>query len=337
MKGVLKDLKLSDGDNNIIKNLYKPLKEPYESRAHVSVPNPGQICQSDILYLPNDHGFKYLLVVVDLANHAMDCEPLKSKTSEAVYHAFTVIFSRKYIEKPNFLIETDPGTEFIGKMNKYYKENNIYHRIGKAGRHRQQGVVENYNKIIGKLLFQKMAIDEIETGEVSKDWVNEIPDVVKALNKHLKHVAKPPNSTVLESSHEKLLPIGTKVRIPLEEPRSTADNSKLHGKFRAHDIRWQVKPEVVEDYYFRADEPPQYIISNNDRNVFTRPQLQEVKANESKPKPRKYVIEKILKKVKKGKNIYYVVKWKGYEETTEEPRAQLLEDVPELLAEFEKR
>ena len=50
-----------------------------------------------------------------------------------------------------------------------------------------------------------------------------------------------------------------------------------------------------------------------------------------------YAIEKILDKKISRKKILYLVKWKGYPiaEATWEPRSQLLEDVPELVKDFE--
>ena len=34
---------------------------------------------------------------------------------------------------------------------------------------------------------------------------------------------------------------------------------------------------------------------------------------------------------------YYEVKWKGYNETTQEPREVLLKDVPKMVNQFEKK
>ena len=57
----------------------------------------------------------------------------------------------------------------------------------------------------------------------------------------------------------------------------------------------------------------------------------------AKKKPEKYIIESILGKEKRGNQIYYEVKWQGYNETTWEPRKILLQDVPELVKEFEDK
>lgn len=43
----------------------------------------------------------------------------------------------------------------------------------------------------------------------------------------------------------------------------------------------------------------------------------------------------IKKKNKHGK-VFYEVKWKGYDETTDEPATNIRKDVPEMVKEFEK-
>ena len=65
-----------------------------------------------------------------------------------------------------------------------------------------------------------------------------------------------------------------------------------------------------------------------------------IPVNESKlklppTKPNKYIIENIIDKKTIKNRVHYEVKWKGYSETTFEPRTTLLVDVPDLVKEFE--
>ena len=48
-------------------------------------------------------------------------------------------------------------------------------------------------------------------------------------------------------------------------------------------------------------------------------------------------IEKILRRFKKGRGIFFEVKWFGYKQTTVEPRKILLDDVPTLVRQYEQR
>ena len=51
----------------------------------------------------------------------------------------------------------------------------------------------------------------------------------------------------------------------------------------------------------------------------------------------KYSISKLVKPVMNDDVAYYEVKWKGYNETTLEPREVLLKVVPKIVNQFEKK
>ena len=68
--------------------------------------------QADLLFLPKDEGYRYALVVVDVATRAMDAEPLKEKKTEAVLQAFRKIYARKYLKWPTKFLQVDSGSEF---------------------------------------------------------------------------------------------------------------------------------------------------------------------------------------------------------------------------------
>ena len=54
-------------------------------------------------------------------------------------------------------------------------------------------------------------------------------------------------------------------------------------------------------------------------------------------KVEKFVISKLIKPVIKDNKEHYEIPWKGYRETTIEPRDILLEDVPKMVNQFEKK
>ena len=49
-----------------------------------------------------------------------------------------------------------------------------------------------------------------------------------------------------------------------------------------------------------------------------------------------YVVERIIRREKRGRADGYIVKWRGYQEQTWEPVRNLREDVPEMVEKFEK-
>ena len=97
MNKILKELKMlrEENENSLVKNLIKaPLKEPRDVMPHTNAPKENAVQQADLLFLPNDDGYRYLLVVVDIATRKVDAEPLKSKESKEVKKAMEKIYRR---------------------------------------------------------------------------------------------------------------------------------------------------------------------------------------------------------------------------------------------------
>ena len=66
-------------------NLYKkPKKDKGVNMPHIHSNEINTVQQADILYLPNDNGYKYCLVVVDIGSRLTDAVPLKNKSAEDV-------------------------------------------------------------------------------------------------------------------------------------------------------------------------------------------------------------------------------------------------------------
>jgi len=121
---------------------------------------------ADLLELPETKkGFKYLLVVVDLATDEFDIEPITNNKSLTVVDAMKRMFNRRYIKKPYASIRTDGGAEFKDAFDKYCYENNILHKIGISGRHQQTANVERLNRELGRLFNGYMNAIEEKTGE----------------------------------------------------------------------------------------------------------------------------------------------------------------------------
>lgn len=266
--------------------LYKLYQKPHEKQKDMPTISKLEhgIQQADILFLPNDKGYKYLLVVVETDTRKLDAEPLKDKNNETVLEAFDTIYKRKILDMPPRTIQTDGGSEF-NLAQKWFKKNGVYLRKGMPGRHRQIGVVENMNKSIGKILFMKMTADEMK--KESRKWVQFLPKVIDYLNKKLNRegfkdvpVMEMPYPRV-NKSNEKLLHVGTKVRIALHRPEDLR-GKPLHGNFRAGDIRWKPTIFEVEGIILTPDQPPVYKVGNL-QTFFTRNQLQVVDEDEILP------------------------------------------------------
>ncbi len=173
--------------------------------------------QADILYLPEDKDYKYLLVVVDLYDNAIDAEPVKdilSKNND-VLQAFKKIYSRKYLDLPE-IITLDRGSEFTQKpIKEYFNNNDVNVKIALSGRSRQLANVERQNQKIGTILMKRMASQELTTGQVSKEWVDDIKPLIELLNERkktplTKEISEDPITDLYSG---KLLKINQKVRL----------------------------------------------------------------------------------------------------------------------------
>ena len=345
MQNILKDMGLitNKGENNSLLNIYSKVpKAPAAEQQHIKVPEPGYIYQADLLFLPLDKGYNYLLVLIDNNNNACDFEPLKNKTAKDTLAAIKIIFSRDYLKRPKFSIEVDPGGEFEGVFKKFFekatiREDRVYIRQGKTGRHKQQSLVENLNKIIGQVIHMQLTQDDIDANtDQSRDWIDMLPRLRESLNKNLiRNKSKVIRQMTLKKCHGELIPIGARVRVALDNPQGVTGKT-LHGTFRAGDPKWEVKERTVEQYILRPDQPPMYIISGINNCVYTKYQLQVID-NEVRPKQRIYIIEKIFDRRKEKRNIVFSVKWKDSDEITTESRVKLMKSNPEIIKEYESK
>ena len=123
-------------DNTLNKT---PVKPKFVNRIKNNVPLMKNFNDmADLLHLPTTkEGYKYLLVIVDLATDNFDIEPMKNNTSTTTLDAMKTIFNRKYVKKPFASIRTDNGSEFKKDFHQYLYDNNIVQRFALPYRHTQ--------------------------------------------------------------------------------------------------------------------------------------------------------------------------------------------------------
>lgn len=312
--------------------------------------------QADLLFLPNDDGYKYALVVVDLGSRLVDARSIKDKNANTIIKAFESIYKGKILKYPSHVIGVDSGSEFKGDVLKYLEDIGIIVKTGKPGRHKQQSVVEIKNRDIGKLLFKRMTEEELQTGEISKSWVDYLPEVINLINQNTKK--KSPKKNLNPKLDYQcfgnacdVLPQGSQVRVALDEPRNVFGH-KLHGRFRATDIRWSVKPKIIMKSLVSPGNPPLYLLNNDEGDVdysvaYNRSELQPFSENEKKPSEKaiqgikekgiqKYYVDKILSKEKINNRIFYKVKYKGFKQPELVKRTDLIKDIPDMIKDFER-
>ena len=122
------------------------------------VPTPNSVHQADLLFLPHDKlprgrkVYKYALTIVDMASRYKEAEPLTSKNSDEVALAFQKIYNCGPLKWPEML-QVDPRREFMGAVTKEMEKHKRYIRHGRVDIHRDQAIVERFNRTPAERLF----------------------------------------------------------------------------------------------------------------------------------------------------------------------------------------
>lgn len=279
-------------EEDLIDSLFKPVgKGPEDHYYNATAKNAVQ--QADLLFLPKDNGFRYALVAYDLSTRELDAEPVKTKNADEVLKAFRAIYARGRLAPPKRL-EVDAGTEFQGPVAAYFKQQGTFIRPGRPGRHSQQGGVENINRILGRAISMRQAAEELHTGKPSRQWVDDLPGFVKAMNEQLER--KPPKPLPADEmpvTGPKLYEVGQRVRVRLDRPFSVdGDGKKLPGELRAGDPKWEKQVRTIEHVRLIPGAIVRYIVSGIPMTTFTYNELQEVKTEPEAAPPAKLVVRK---------------------------------------------
>ena len=124
------------------------------------------------------------------------------------------IYKRSALRWPK-LFQVDPGRGFMGAVSQLLAKHSVQVRRRRVDFHRDQGVVERWNRTLAERLFVHQYTQEMRlpSGQRSTEWVAWLPSVVAALNgevtrltgkkpsdaikaKMLRHGAQKPSSVV---------------------------------------------------------------------------------------------------------------------------------------------
>lgn len=265
----------------------------------VSIPN--DVHQADLLFLPHDKigrkTYKYALTVVDVASRYKEAEPLTSKESSSVAAALSRIYSRKPLRWPKSL-QVDPGREFMGAVSKMLTKQKVIVRRGRVNIHRDQGIVERFNRTLAERLFgHQYALEMRSSGtQRSTEWVARLPAVISALNNEvtrltgkkpseaikLKEVAQEPSSPAKHpvGLKEKKLPSNISLRY-LYQPGELEG-----GRRRATDPIWSLTTHQIMRSVTKPNEPVLYYLQDGPGRGFSREELLVVPPNTQLPPER---------------------------------------------------
>ena len=258
-------------------------------RPKFDVPVPNQVHQADLLFLPHDKvgrkTFRYALTVVDVASRFKEAEPLATKEAKEVADALSRIYKRGPLKWPK-LLQVDPGREFMGAVNQLLVKHGVQVRHGRVDIHRDQAIVERFNRTLAERLFgHQYAVEmRLPEGQRSTEWVRRLPAVVAALNGEVtrltgrrpveaikaKSVSQKPSSVVPGRTvglKEQKLPPGAGVRY-LYQPGELEG-----GRRRATDPVWSLQVYRLGRTMAKTGEPVVYYLDDGPQRGFVREEL----------------------------------------------------------------
>ena len=266
---------------------------------------PNEVHQADLLFLPHDRPgrgrklYRYALTVVDVASRFKEAEPLATKEAKEVAEGLSRIYTRGPLRWPK-LLQVDPGREFMGAAGQLLAKNGVSIRRGRVDIHRDQAIVERFNRTLAERLFGHQQAQELlmQSGGRSREWVKRLPAVVEALNNEVtrltgkkpvdairaKMVTQKPSSVIpgrLVGLKEQKLPFDVLVRY-LYQP------GELEGgqRRRATDAIWSLKIYRLARAVAKSGAPAVYYLEGGPPRGFVREELLVVPSDTQQPPSR---------------------------------------------------
>ena len=261
---------------------------------------PNEVHQADLLFLPHDRVRRktcYALTVVDVASRYKEAESLTSKSAAEVADGLARIYKRSPLRLPK-LLQVDPGREFMGSVSQLLATHSVQVRRGRVDIHRDQGIVERFNRTLAERLYGHQYAQEMRlpSGERSTEWAKRLPSVVAAQNeevtlltgKKLSDAIKAKILTQKPSSVVPGRPLGLKGQKVLSGVgvRNLYQPGELEGgRRRATDPVWSLEMYRLGRSVTKPDEPVLYYLQGDDapQRCFVREELLAVPSDTQLP------------------------------------------------------
>lgn len=294
--------------------LHKQARKQFPRR-QVFVPAINHLWQLDLIDVISiaryNDGYKFILTVIDCLSKYAYAVAIKSKNSQNVTDAFASIINHNYNNNRPVYVQTDKGREFLNStFQKFLAENGISHYTTES--EAKASVVERFNRtlkskmwryftknrtyrfidVLDKLVdgYNKSYHRTIKMAPVKVNYSNQ--------NKIIKSLYGKPSKMKYEKKKNKLK-VGDKVRI-----------SHLKKVFdKSYKENWTTEIFFVSDIL--PTRPPTYSLKDYEgesiKGNFYEQELQKVIKTDDT-----FIIEKVLKSVKKNGKTRYLVRWLGY-------------------------
>lgn len=304
------------------------------------VPEANWNYMSDLIELPTttNGGFKWLLVVVDLATNIFDIQEMQNKEAKTTLEAFKNIIKRGILKLPEISLKSDGGTEFRGLFNQYLLDHKIWHKTAMAYHKKQMAPVEGLNNTIARLLMNYLNDKSLEIRKDYFNWTDILPAIRIEVNKYRKR-----DLNKLKEYQDKRFfdinvagkpeyAIGTYVHWKIDRPTDILGKSLNDSKFRKGDRIYSLETrQIVDILYYPTTPYYRYKLKDMPHVSYSSYDLKPSKESEDK-----YLVKAIIDKKTEKSVQYYMVWWKKAlkKDSTWERKDQLVQDgfEPEIQA-----
>ena len=172
----------------------------------------------------------------------------------------------------------------MGSVTKVMENNKTAIRRGRTEIHRDQAIVERFNRTLAERLFGYQYAVEMNmknSNKRSTEWVKRLPEVVSALNNEVTRlIGKKPAEAIKEKSvYSKPAtpysrPVGVNEKSFLPNVRYLYQPSELEGGGRrATDPIWSLKVYNIEKVVTKPNEPVMYYLYDGPKRGLVREEL----------------------------------------------------------------
>ena len=159
---------------------------------YLSVIEPKNEYQIDMMHMPYDGGYRYVFVLCDISTTFVYGLPTNTKQPSEKLECFK-IFETKLKFKKGTIFTSDNGSEFRGYFQQYMKQQG-YNRVNvEVGNHRQLCFVNNAILHLTKAIF---------TSTDDQQWVNKLSSCIRSLNESRQENCEKPNQISMESVYQ---------------------------------------------------------------------------------------------------------------------------------------
>ena len=268
----------------------------------------GDLADMSKLAKHND-GYRYLFTVIDCFSKYAWAIPLKTKSGPALLEALKLLLEKSHPRKPNRM-QTDKGKEFMNALvQDFLKENAIHHFTSESDQ--KAAMVERFNRTLKTRMWRYF------TANNTYRYIDVLEDLLAGYN-NAKHRTIGMAPAQVKPEHEESL-----------WKRMYPRNGQRQSKIKSGDpVRMSKTKQTFEKGYVPNWTEEIFKVSGTTKGtkrqvykvrdwlgeeikgVFYPEELQRVVRRPDKL----FVIEKVLKRKKVGKNTTCLVQWRGLPE-----------------------